>query len=67
MKRQYNMTDNPKNNILISENIRQKRLTILAISDIKMLFFGLLFILYVVQSSGRNGFYEKIISDKKII
>ena len=61
------MNDNPKNNILISENIRQKRLTILAISDIKMLFFGLLFILYVVQSSGRNGYYEKIISDKKII
>ena len=25
----YNMSDNPKNNILMSENIKQKRLTIL--------------------------------------
>ena len=29
----YNMNDNPKNNILISENIRQKRLTILQYFD----------------------------------
>ena len=29
----YNMNDNPKNNILISENIRQKRLTILEYFD----------------------------------
>ena len=72
----YNMNNNPKNNILVSENIRQKRLTILEyfdayichhytmtnmcieifhncynlccliFSDTKMLFFGLLFILY---------------------
>ena len=27
--RTYNMNDNPKNNILMSENIKQKRLTIL--------------------------------------
>ena len=29
----YNMNDNPKNNILMSENIRQKRLTILEYFD----------------------------------
>ena len=58
------MNDNPKNNILLSENIRQKkRLIILEyfdayicqhyqpkmiFSDNKMLFFGLSFILYKV-------------------
>ena len=29
----YNMNNNPKNNILLSENIRQKRLTILEYFD----------------------------------
>ena len=29
----HNMNDNPKNNILLSENIRQKRLTILEYFD----------------------------------
>ena len=29
----YNMNDNPKNNILMSENIKQKRLTILEYFD----------------------------------
>ena len=43
------MNDNPK-------NIKQKRLTILLCSEIKMLFFGLSFILYVLQLSGRNDF-----------
>ena len=52
------MNDNPKNNVLMSDDIRQKRPTILKYldayichfclisSDIKMLFFGLSFILY---------------------
>ena len=31
--RTYNMNDNPKNNILLSENIRQRRLTILEYFD----------------------------------
>ena len=31
--RTYNMNDNPKNNILLSENIRQRRLTILECFD----------------------------------
>ena len=53
----YNMNDNPKNNILMSENIRQKRLTNLIFSDSKMLFFGISFILYVLQLSGRNSFW----------
>ena len=74
------MNNNPKNNILMSENIRQKRPTILEyfdayiyhliqysrivslfcliFSDMKMLFFGLSFILYVLQLSGKNGFYK---------
>ena len=51
------MNDNPKNNILMSENIRQKRLTNLIFSDSKMLFFGISFILYVLQLSGRNSFW----------
>ena len=55
------MTDNPKNNIGIAKNIRQKRL---AISELivffglifsETLFFGLSFILYVLQLSGRYG------------
>ena len=51
------MNNNPKNNILISENIRQKSLFCLIFSDIKVLFSGLLFTLYVLQLSGRNGFW----------
>ena len=83
------MNNNEKNNILVSENIRQKRLTILEyfdayichhymmtnmcieifqncynlfcliFTDTKMLFFGLLFILYVLQLSGRNGHWYR--------
>ena len=51
------MSNNPKNNILISENIRQKSFFCLIFSDIKVLFSGLLFTLYVLQLSGRNGFW----------
>ena len=52
----------------MSENIRQKRLKILEyfdayicliFSDIKMLIFGLSFLLFVLQPSGRNGFLVK--------
>ena len=78
--------DNLKNNILMSENITEKRLTILGyfdayichhyqpksflapfgllslfyltFCDIKMLFLGLSFILYVLQSLGRDGFLQ---------
>ena len=53
----YNMNDNPKNNNLMPENTQQKRLTILIFSDSKVLFFGILFILYVLQLSGRNSFW----------
>ena len=51
------MNNNPKNNILISENIRQKSLFCLIFSDITVLFSGLLFTLYVLQLSERNGFW----------
>ena len=84
------MNDNLKNNILMSENITEKRLKVLeyldayisyhyqpktflgpfvllslfylVFSDIKMLFLGLSFILYVLQSLGRNGFLQDTVS-----
>ena len=66
------MNDNPKNNILVSENIRQNTnnsgifqciylivsLFCLIFCNFKMLFFGLSFILYILQLSGRNGFFN---------
>ena len=50
------MNNNPKNNILISRNIRQKWLFVWYFPTIRF-FFGLLFTLYVLQLSGRNGFW----------
>ena len=50
-----NMNNNTKNNILMLENIWQ--ISFLSeFPDIKMLFFGLSFILYVLHLSARNGF-----------
>ena len=84
------MNDNLKNNILLSENVPEQRLTIVEyfhayichhyqpksflapfvspkpfypiFSDIKMLFLGLSFILYVLQLLGRNGFLQDTVS-----
>ena len=71
------MNDNPKNNILLSENIRQKKTNnsgifrcisipellvffCLIFCDNKMVFYGLSFILCVLQLSGRNGFCNDV-------
>ena len=43
-----------------SKYFRIVRLFCLIFSDIKMPFFGLSFILYVLLLSGRNGFYALV-------